>query len=156
MYQLRDMELLEGNLASLFYLRLILAVLFEPLYLAGCTRSPVFKLYLGGQYPRGAELIVERQHKPRDRHRAAVLLVRTVRSEAVRVVIHIACCHLSVASEAELVVASVMALCEGCHCRSKQGNSQPFCFSSCHLHFSVFFGGQKYPVHKGRAIAFLR
>ena len=115
MDQARDVELLQGDLAALLHLGLVLAVLrILDLVSAACPTG--LELDLRAQDPLGIELIVERQDKTGDRDLVAVIPRASLLSlrppEAVNPIVHEIGQHLAIAAKAELIeTARIKFLC---------------------------------------------
>ena len=103
--QARDVELLQGDFATLLYFRLVFAVL-GILQLVGRPSAARLELNLGAQYPSGIELIVERDDKTGNRNRDAVILVVPLRAlETVDAVVHEVGQYLAISAHAESIIA---------------------------------------------------
>ena len=105
MDQSGQVKLLDGHLATLLHLGLILAIL-GILQLVSRTGSTRLKLDLRPQHPLAVELVIQGQDKARDRDRVSMFLGVSIRSaiEAVDAIILEVGHHLTIPSDPELLV----------------------------------------------------
>ena len=120
-----DVELLDGNLATLFHLGFVLAVL-RVLYLEGSTCTATFELDLHADVPMAVELVIASQNKPGHGNRvsahAGIAFAAAV--EAVRAIILEGSHHLAIAADAEAVVAVYLGRVGVPLCRRSAGCEQ--------------------------------
>ena len=106
-----DMKLLQCDLTTFLYFRLVFAV-FGVLQFVGCTCATIFKLNLGTQDPLWRELVVESQYEAGDGYRVVVLLgiAFLVTIETVNAIILEISNHLAIAAKTESVVTKCVWL----------------------------------------------